>query len=365
MDQLNNIYKILTVGIESYLNFTLKDYIIILLVILIFILRNYISNLFINRIKSYIKNRYERFDTNELNSLVSPIKFLSIILIFFTLTIYSSQNSFLTSFLLKINNSLITIFIFWVFHQLVNPFKFYIEKLNKYFSKSLVIWIISTLRYLLLFLGFVAVLDIWNIKVGPIIAGLGLLGVAVALGAQDLFKNLISGIMIILEKRFDIGDTINLPGYVQGTVKQIGFRSTLIRKFDSSPISIPNHIFAETPIINFSKRPYRRINWTIGIEYSTSLEQIKTILNEIENYISSNKDFIVDENHSLFVKLDKFNDSSIDLLLYCFTNTNNWSEYLIIKENLSIFIKKIFEKNSVSFAYPSQTIYYEKNDKQQ
>ena len=94
----------------------------------------------------------------------------------------------------------------------------------------------GSIRYLIIFLGIVAVLEIWGIKIGPVIAGLGLLGVAVALGAQDLFKNLISGIIVLLEKRFKIGDVINVPGHTEGTVEQIGFRSTLIRMFDSTPI---------------------------------------------------------------------------------------------------------------------------------
>ena len=81
--------------------------------------------------------------------------------------------------------------------------------------------------------------------------------------------------MILLEKRFHLGDTIKVPGHTEGTVEYIGFRSTLIRKFDSTPITIPTYIFAEAPIHNYTIRSNRRINWTIGLEYSSSLKQIK------------------------------------------------------------------------------------------
>ena len=111
------------------------------------------------------------------------------------------------------------------------------------FTKSFFVWFSKSLKFLIIFLAIVAVLETWGIKIGPVIAGLGLFGVAVALGAQDLFKNLISGILIILENRFQIGDVIELPNHAVGTVEQIGFRSTLIRKFDSSPVSIPNYVF--------------------------------------------------------------------------------------------------------------------------
>jgi MscS family membrane protein len=87
------------------------------------------------------------------------------------------------------------------------------------------------------------------------------------------------------------------------------------------------------------------------------------IIKSIEVYIKENEDFKIDENHSFFVRLDKFNDSSIDLLVYCFVNTNVWSEYLKIKQELALNIKKIIEENNASFAFPSQSIYIEKNEK--
>jgi len=210
-------------------------------------------------------------------------------------------------------------------------------------------------------LGSVAVLETWGIKIGPVIAGLGLFGVAVALGAQDLFKNLISGIMIILERRFELNDIIEVPGHAMGTVEHIGFRSTLIRQFDSTPISIPNYVFSDTSIVNFSDRKYRRIQWTIGLTYETSIKQLKDICHSINSSISSNSDFIVNDNYQLFVRVEKFNDSSIDIFISSFTNTNEWEKYLKIREELAFLIKDIVEKNNSSFAFPSQSIYIEKD----
>ncbi len=210
-------------------------------------------------------------------------------------------------------------------------------------------------------MGSVAVLETWGIKIGPVIAGLGLFGVAVALGAQDLFKNLISGIMIILERRFELNDIIEVPGHAMGTVEHIGFRSTLIRQFDSTPISIPNYVFSDTSIVNFSDRKYRRIQWTIGLTYETSIKQLKDICHSINSSISSNSDFIVNDNYQLFVRVEKFNDSSIDIFISSFTNTNEWEKYLKIREELAFLIKDIVEKNNSSFAFPSQSIYIEKD----
>ena len=248
-----------------------------------------------------------------------------------------------------------------VLHRLLIPFSVFFKKLEKSLSKALVDWIINSLKYLIIFLGTAALLETWGIKVGPVIAGLGLLGVAVALGAQDLFKNLISGVMIIMEKRFQIGDVIKVPGHTDGVVEQIGFRSTLVRKFDSTPITIPNYIFAEAPILNYSNRNYRRINWIIGLEYSSTLKQIKEFTDKISSYLSENSNFIVNDSYKAFVRLEKFNDSSIDITIICFTSTKDWEKYLEIKEELAIEIKNNLEIIGLNFAFPSQSIYIEKN----
>ena len=150
-----------------------------------------------------------------------------------------------------------------------------------------------------------------------------------------------------------------MPGYATGTVEHIGFRSTLIRQFDTVTISIPNYVFSDTSIINYSKRKYRRIKWIIGLVYDTSTEQLKKICLDINESISKDNDFIINNDHQLFVRIEKFSESSIDILVQVFANTNEWEKYLIIKEKLAIKVKEIVEKNKSSFAFPSQSIYVE------
>ena len=166
--------------------------------------------------------------------------------------------------------------------------------------------------------------------------------------------------MIILEKRFVLNDVIEVPGHAMGVVEHIGFRSTLIRQFDSTPISIPNYVFSDTSIVNFSERKYRRIRWVIGLTYDTSIKQLKDICNNIDNSIRNSDDFIVNDSYQLNVRVEKFNDSSIDILINTFTNTNDWERYLKIKEDLTFAIKEIVESNQSSFAFPSKSIYLEK-----
>jgi len=257
-----------------------------------------------------------------------------------------------------INRTLITIFIFWVIHQIVEPISYILSGLDKMLTRELIGWIIKSLKILIFILGLAAVLELWGIKIGPIIAGLGLFGVAVALGAQDLFKNLISGILVLVEKRFKIGDWILVEGTIEGIVEKIGFRSTVIRKFDKSLAIIPNFQFAENSVVNISETTNWRIRWSITLQYDTTVAQLKKVREEIETYINKSEDF--NQSVGVAVRIEKFSDSSIDLLVRCFTASNSWSDSLLVKERLAIAIKEIVEENKASFAFPSQSIYIEK-----
>jgi len=207
--------------------------------------------------------------------------------------------------------------------------------------------------------GVATVLQIWGIQIGPIIAGAGLFGVAVALGAQDLFKNLIAGILILGEKRFRKGDWILVDGVVEGTVEAIGFRSTMVRRFDKAPVMVPNAKLSDTAVTNFSEMTHRRIYWHIGVEYSTSVDQLRQIRDGISDYISGNDEFVPATEASTFVRIDRFNDSSIDILVYCFTQTTKWGEWLEIKERLAYEIMDIVHGAGTGFAFPSTSLYIE------
>ena len=364
MNFIENLYlQILKVFSDGVFGMSLGDLAIIFLSIIISLLiRSIVARILVNKVKSIVSKTGNKIDDKLFEALVPPFRLLPIVIVFLAITLYFDIESTLGIYFQKINNTLSTIFVFWLIHQAIIPFSNLFNRLEKVLTKGLVLWIVKSLKYLIIFLGIVAVLEVWGIKIGPVIAGLGLFGVAVALGAQDLFKNLISGIMILLEKRFQLGDVINVPGHTEGTVEHIGFRSTLIRKFDSTPITIPNYIFAEAPILNYTNRKYRRINWTIGLEYSSTLDQIKKLTDTISSYIDTSEDFIVNDNYKSFVRLEKFNHSSIDILVLCFTSTKDWNKYLEIKEKLGMEIKVKVDEIGLNFAFPSQSIYIEKND---
>jgi MscS family membrane protein len=322
------------------------------------IFRGIISKVIIKRLKAIAKRTTNKLDDTFVYAMEGPARFLPIVLGFFIASYYMSFGDDGRAVVDTINRTLITILIFWVIHQVVEPISYMLSGLDKMLTRELIGWIIKSLKILIFILGLAAVLELWGIKIGPIIAGLGLFGVAVALGAQDLFKNLISGILVLVEKRFKIGDWISVDGIIEGIVEKIGFRSTTIRKFDKSLAIIPNFQFAENAVVNVSETSNWLVSWIITLQYDTTVDQLKTIRQEIEDYINKSEDY--NTSIGVAVRIDKFSDSSIDMYVRCFTKTDSWTEWLSVKERLAIEIKQIVEKNKASFAFPSQSIYIEK-----
>ena len=360
MDIFNNFsdlfFSVWSKGIHGIDIFQILIGIGIFFIFLIF--RGIISKVIIKRLESISKRTTNKLDDTFVHAMVGPARFLPIVLGFFIASYYMSFGEDGKVAIDTINRTLITIFIFWVIHQIVEPISYILSGLDKMLTRELIGWIIKSLKILIFILGLAAVLELWGIKIGPIIAGLCLFGVAVALGAQDLFKNLISGILVLVEKRFKIGDWILVEGTIEGIVEKIGFRSTVIRKFDKSLAIIPNFQFAENSVVNISETTNWRIRWSITLQYDTTVAQLKKVREEIETYINKSEDF--NQSVGVAVRIEKFSDSSIDLLVRCFTASNSWSDSLLVKERLAIAIKEIVEGNKASFAFPSQSIYIEK-----
>lgn len=360
MEVLNNFNSLfLSVWEKGILGIDFIQILVGLGIFLLFLVfRGLISRLIIKKLEIISKRTTNKLDDTFVKSMLGPARFLPIVLGVFFASYYMSFTDETREFVDNINRTLITILIFWIIHQIIEPISYILSGLDKILTRELIGWILKSLKILIFILGAAAVLELWGIKIGPIIAGLGLFGVAVALGAQDLFKNLISGILVLVEKRFRMGDWIRVDGIIEGVVERIGFRSTVIRKFDKSLAIIPNFQFAENAVINVSKTTNWLISWIITLQYDTTVDQLKTIRNQIEDHINNSEDF--DQSIGVAVRVDKFADSSIDMYVRCFSKTDSWNEWLKVKENLALSIKQIVEDNKASFAFPSQSIYVEK-----
>lgn len=292
-------------------------------------------------------------------AVVEPLKFLFFILGFFFATHYLGFEGVSAVIVENISRSLIAFAIFWTLYNAVTPIGGLFHRVDSILTPEIVSWIITGAKVAVVLIGGATVLQIWGIQVAPIIAGLGLFGVAVALGAQDLFKNLIGGLSVLVERRFHIGDWIAVDGVVEGIVERIGFRSTLIRRFDKAPVYVPNQQLSDNAVTNFTAMTYRRVYWTIGVEYRTTHDQLIQIRDEITKWIDENEAFVPHDDASRTVRIDSFGASSIDIVLICFTQARDYVGWMEHKENLALAVKKIVEGAGTGFAFPSTSLYVE------
>ncbi len=224
-------------------------------------------------------------------------------------------------------------------------------------------WVVRLVQFLVVFVGIAAVFKVWGIDVGPVLTGMGLAGAAVALAAQDYLKNLLAGFNNAAERRFQEGDWISVEGLIEGTVESVDLRSTLVRRFDKAPVYVPNSELANNLLINFSRCPHRRIRWLISLTYATSVDTLRIIRERIEQYIDQSDLYVNADLAARYVRIDSFNDSSIDMQILCFSQSNVWADYLEAKEELALAIKTIVGEAGGNFAFPSRSVYMEVSDK--
>jgi MscS family membrane protein len=362
LTQLNELWAITqTVWETSFFGLSVGQGLSAILVLLIgIVFRSAVAGWIVNFLKRVTAKTTTGLDDAVIDALAGPIKLIPVIIaLFFGLNILQSGAQDQALIGEQVIKSMIAVVIFWSLHNAVGPMTHLLKGLEKALTPVMIDWLTKGMKLLFIIVGAAAVLQIWDIPVGPIIAGLGLFGVAIGLGAQDLFKNLIAGLLVLAEKRFLPGDWIKVDGVVEGTVEEINFRSTLVRRFDKGPVYVPNSKLSDNAVTNFSRMTHRRTYWIIGVRYDATVEQLQQIRDKVLDYVLTHPEYAVPPEVSTFMRVDSFNASSIDFMLYCFTKTTDWGKWLELKEELAFKIKEIVEEAGTDFAFPSQSIYLE------
>ena len=315
----------------------------------------------LKRLEKLTADTESEIDDVLLESLKKPLGYIPLTIAIYLIAVYLPLSGMAELFATNLIKAMIAFTIFSALANSVAPI-FQAFTNSTVLTESMTIWLERAARVIIWVVGIGIIFDIFGIQIGPLVAGLGLFSVAVALGAQDFFKNLISGLLIIGENRFQPGDRIEVPGQLHGMVEDIGFRSTLIRMFDTAPMLVPNKDLSDVSVINHGSMIYRRISWTINLTYSTSQEQLLNICNAISEYIASSDQFIVNPNQESFARTEELAANSIDLRVLCYSNPVGFTDFSKIKQNLIFEIIKIVRSNGSEFAYPSRSIYIENNE---
>ncbi len=208
------------------------------------------------------------------------------------------------------------------------------------------------LRVFIFITGSIFIIQNIGVDVGSLLAGLGIGGLAMALAAQDSLANFFGSLVLLVDRPFKVGDWITV-GDVDGDVEEMGFRSTRIRTWHKSLVTLPNKILSSANIENWSKMNKRRVKQKLQITYDTPAEKVQQFVRGIDKILRENKDVNQD---FMLVKFTEFQESSLEIFIYYFTTTIAWVEYLEIRESNNCAFMDLAANMGVNFAFPTRSV---------
>jgi len=213
----------------------------------------------------------------------------------------------------------------------------------------------TVVKYLIVALGAIFILQELNFDVAALIASLGVVGIGISLASQDTVANLFGFAAIVTDNPFEVGDFIKTPD-VSGVVEQVGMRSTRVRQLDQALVTVPNNLLSNAVVLNWSRLQKRRINFTIGLTYDATSQQIKAFVHHVREMLKEAEDV---DPETVVVHFVEFGASSLDVLVICQVLLPDWGEFTARKEQLYLEIMEIVENLGLGFAFPSQSVYIE------
>jgi MscS family membrane protein len=213
------------------------------------------------------------------------------------------------------------------------------------------------LRLSVIITAALVVLQTLGYSISGVLAFGGIGGIAVGFAAKDLLANFFGGMMIYLDRPFQVGDWVRSPDRnIEGTVEDIGWRLTRIRTFDQRPLYVPNATFANIAVENPSRMTNRRISETFGLRYADGTK-MAAICNDVRAMLKTHPD--LDPAQTQIVHFVSYGASSLDFMVYCFTKTTQWVPFHAIKEDVLLKIMAIVHSHGADFAFPTRTVHVE------
>lgn len=245
----------------------------------------------------------------------------------------------------------------WAAYRLVDLVSAFLHKRaqlteNK-LDDALVPLIPRTLKIFVTVIGFVFIADNLNIDISSLLAGLGLGGLAFALAAKDMVQNLFGSVTVLMDRTFSVGDWVIVDG-VEGSVERIGFRSTRIRTFYNSVVTVPNSKFITATVDNMGERRYRRLSCKLSLTYDTPPDRIEAFCEGVRELVRQHP-YMRKDYYQVY--LNEFAASSLEVLLYVFWETPEWNTELRERHRFMLDILRLAQGLGVEFAFPTQTLY--------
>ena len=371
----------------DHLNMDIGKILFVVVIILLLLIIQNILHYIISRILQHYKLKDE--DILYINSHITKLfnLFISVLIvhiILVSLVGFASDSINLS----KLFGVFYVIVISLMFYRITNTVAYIqMEQIrnNKMIKNEVINLVIKVINGVIITVAIIAILQIFGVNLTALLSGLGIAGAAVAFAAKDSISNVFGSISILLGDVFEQGDWIETKD-VNGTVVEIGLRASTVRTFDNALISIPNSELANNGVKNWSRRRIgRRIKMNIGVTYQSGFDDIRQAIVDIREMLKEHPG-IADQRteyndsyrqsklvsfedykgvkRTTLVYMDEFADSSINILVYCFSRTVVWEEWLEVKEDVMFKIAEIMAKNNLEFAYPSLTIHQAEDEKE-
>ena len=346
---------------QKIIGISLWQFIAAFLVILAgLIIKRILISIIEKKITEFVEKTEAEWDDLLFEAITKPVNafiMIGAVHVAVFLLVFNLEN-FPTAFIGKSYTVLLGIILIWGVYRLVDVVAHYLDELvankDEGLKGQFVPLIKKALRILVVIVGALTVLATIGVNITGLAALLSVGALAISMGSKDSVANLVGTVNILTDRPYKVGDWITVGSSIDGDVEEIGFRSTKIRMFDKTLMTVPNGTLATETIKNWSRMPKRRIKMTIGLTYDASPKQMREALKRIETILKEDEG--VDQDYML-VQFTDFGPSSLDVFLYYFSKSTVWREYLETRERVNLKIMECLDEMGLEFAFPTQTMH--------
>ncbi len=346
----------------KYMGIRLVQYVASLLALIVtFIVARYMLNFLFSRLKLFSsKSGKENFASMFLTKIQTPVNMLAWVIGIYFALVFLIKDEGAIALISRAIGVLFGLSVFWTILIICDVLFSVITK--KYTEKSasatvnLLEFLRRVIKYTIILIAILSILNNCGLNVNTIIASLGIGGMALAFASQDTIANFFGSVSIIIDRPFIVGDWVK-TSVCEGHVEAIGFRSTRIRTFSKTLVTIPNSTLAKEAVENFSKMPLRKVEYTIGLTYSTTPDQMDDILHDLRKAIVEIEG--VDPRSGVDAEFVNFGGSSLDIVITYFTKQIDLRYYRATIRRVNLEIMRIVSAHGLSFAFPSTSVYIE------
>lgn len=329
------------------------------LILVGFVLRGYLLDKLLTPIRLILDKTETEVDEKLLKSVRAPLGWLvNLIALYFAVLVLNPPETLerVISLLLQTVGTLIVAWLLWKSINVgVRAMEIRAEETESQMDDQLVPVVRRVLRFFVFIVVGVAVIQQWGYDVTSLIAGLGIGGLAVALAAQNMLSNWFGSLMIFTDRPFQVGDAVK-GTFGEGVIEEVGLRSTKVRTYEKTLITVPNSNISSTSVENFSARPVRRIRTELGLEYGTTEEQMREIIDQVGQLFADHEQV---EPETWVVYFTEFGESGLIVLCQCYALSTDYREWSALRQELYLKIIGVVHDAGSDFAFPSRSLYFQ------